>query len=215
MCIRDSHIDAQFVPRKCLGVPLGQYGDGARVEDDRRAVHLDVAAEPAVGGVVAEEVGQRLGRGEVIDRHHIDIRAHRTGCTEIVPTDAPETVDADPYGHCLVPHSSVVRCGCPVGRCSEATTTTGTASTLGHPRRPGHQRARSESTEANLEGSWASPLGLTRSTSTTGIGQLPRGSPPVSHTTRSTSIPWANSAATCIPTSNPSDSGTWGRRLQT
>ena len=44
-------------------------------------------------------MGQRLGRGQVVDGHHLHIGARGQDGTEEVPSDAAEPIDADPYRH--------------------------------------------------------------------------------------------------------------------
>ena len=64
---------------RALGSRSASTAIGTGVEHDGGVDHLDLAAEPTVGGVVAEQVGEGLGRGEVVDGHHLDIGTHGTG----------------------------------------------------------------------------------------------------------------------------------------
>jgi hypothetical protein len=54
--------------------------------------------------VVAEQVGIRLDRAEVVDRDHLDIVAPALdGGAQHQATDAPEPVDGDLHGHGFIP----------------------------------------------------------------------------------------------------------------
>ena len=71
----------------------------AAVHEDGLALDRDFGAQGAVHGIVLEQVGQRLGIGEVIDRHDLDVLGRQRG-PEKDTTDPPEPVDS--HSHCHV-----------------------------------------------------------------------------------------------------------------
>ncbi len=54
------------------------------------------AVQRAVDRVVLQQVGQRLGVGQVVDRHHLDVRRLERRAEEH-PADASEPVDPDTH----------------------------------------------------------------------------------------------------------------------
>ncbi len=56
------------------------------------------AVERAVDGVVLQEMGQRLGVGQVVDRHHLDVRRLQ-GRAKEHPADPSEPVHSDAHCH--------------------------------------------------------------------------------------------------------------------
>src|SRR5207302_1930464 len=55
---------------------------------------LDVVMEIAQDGIVFQQVGQRFGIGEVVDRHKFQLAIINGGAQHVAP-DAAESVDAD------------------------------------------------------------------------------------------------------------------------
>ena len=96
----DDDVDAELAPRELRGVALRQHLDLFAVDGDRALTEADLAGEGAEHGVVLQQVSQRLGVGEVVDRDDLDVAAVRSrdGAVEVAP-DAAETVDADTNAH--------------------------------------------------------------------------------------------------------------------
>ena len=72
-------------------------------------VHRDRAREAAVHRVVAQQMGVRLDRAEVVDRHHLDVGAPRFD-------DRPQHVapdPAEPVDRYLHSHDSLLPVQCP------------------------------------------------------------------------------------------------------
>ena len=97
----DDHVDPERSHGRAFGSRSASTAIGAGVDHDRRFGDLDLAVEAPVGRVVAEQMGEGLRRGEIVDGHHLDVGAHRPGRSQIVAADAAEAVDADPYGHAV------------------------------------------------------------------------------------------------------------------
>jgi hypothetical protein len=89
---------AHLAPWQGRRILLGADAHLASVDENRFALVGDLGVENAVDRVVLEEVGQRLGVREVVDRHHLDLR--RLECrSEEHPADTSESVDPDPHAH--------------------------------------------------------------------------------------------------------------------
>src|SRR5205807_8714216 len=82
-----------------LGLALGQDLERIGAHRDAVAGDLHLLVEGAVGGVVLEQVGVDLGRGEVVDRYQVDVGPRLAGRPIEVAADAPEAVDPYPYCH--------------------------------------------------------------------------------------------------------------------
>jgi hypothetical protein len=95
----DDHVDVVGAPVDVGRVLLGEHLDLVAVDAQPVARGLDRARVAAQGRVVLGQLGQRLGVGQVVDRHELDVGAGRLGGTEHVAADAAETVDTDAYGH--------------------------------------------------------------------------------------------------------------------
>ena len=95
----DHHVDAEVAPGQGLGIALGQDLEGVGAHGDAVAGDLDLFVELAVGGVVLQQVGVDLRRGEVVHRHQVDIGSRPPGRPVEVAPDAPEAVDAHAYRH--------------------------------------------------------------------------------------------------------------------
>ena len=84
------------------------------VHGDRIARGTDGGLEIAKNGVVLEQVRERRGVGQVVDRHDLH-RGVVHGRPEHQPSDPPEPVDPYPYGHCRplpIAARPNGRCGC-------------------------------------------------------------------------------------------------------
>ena len=98
----DDHVDAELVPREGLGIPLGQHGDGTGVEHDgcEPSTVTSLPNRPWV-----ESYRSRWARVSAEVRSLMATTStsapRQPGRPEVVPADAPEPVDADPYRHCL------------------------------------------------------------------------------------------------------------------
>jgi hypothetical protein len=68
------------------------------VDEDRLALGLHLGVERAVYGVVLQEMGQGLGVGQVVDRHHFDVRRLQ-GRAKEHPADPSEPVHSDAHCH--------------------------------------------------------------------------------------------------------------------
>ena len=95
----DDDVDAQVAPGQCLGVALGEHLERVVAHGDAVAGDLDLVGQRAVGGVVLQEVGVDLRRGEVVDRYQVDVGSRPAGGPVEVSPDPPEAVDADSYRH--------------------------------------------------------------------------------------------------------------------
>ncbi len=97
-------VDAQVLPGELADLFLGQDADLPAVDDDGVLGRLDVLLERAQDRVVLEQMGQRLGVGDIVDGHVFDGRVV-PGRPEHVAADPAEPVDtyADSHGnlHCF------------------------------------------------------------------------------------------------------------------
>ena len=81
-------------------VLLGEDLDAVAVDGDAVGIVRDVAVVGAVHRVVLEEVRERLGVREVVDRDEVEVGdALLLGGAEDLAPDAAEAVDADANGH--------------------------------------------------------------------------------------------------------------------
>src|SRR5258708_2294793 len=97
----DYDVDLEFLPREFGRVALGDNAEGVAVEHDLIALGLDLMLERAVYRVMLEQMGQRRGVGDVVDRDDLDLFfvQHRP---KGHPADSPETVDSDPDRHSAI-----------------------------------------------------------------------------------------------------------------
>ncbi len=65
----DDQLDPLVTPRDLGRIALGKNPDGPAVHDHGVSIHFHALLQPAVNRVVAQQVGQRLGTGDVIDGH--------------------------------------------------------------------------------------------------------------------------------------------------
>ncbi len=88
---------------------VGQFGraldrgdlDLAATDADRIAVDGDLVRKAAVHAVEAQQMGVGLDRAEIVDRHHLDVRAARfDDGAQDVAANSPEPVDRYPHRHC-------------------------------------------------------------------------------------------------------------------
>ena len=97
----DAH--TELTPRQLCRIALGEHLERLAVEVDLVADRLDVAGKRPKHRVVLEQVGERVGVGDVVDGHEVDIELPLPGRPEEVPADATEAVDADLDGHADLP----------------------------------------------------------------------------------------------------------------
>ena len=91
-------VDAHLAPRQ-RGRILGRAdADLPAVDEDRLALGLHLGVQRAVDGIVLQQVGQRLGVGQIIDRHHLEVRGLERRAKEN-PADASEPVHPDTHCH--------------------------------------------------------------------------------------------------------------------
>ena len=77
------------------------HAEGVAVEHDLIALGLDLMLERAVYRVMLEQMGERRGVGDVVDRDDLDLFLvqHRP---KSHPADSAETVDSDPDRHSAI-----------------------------------------------------------------------------------------------------------------
>jgi len=94
----DHDADSEAVPVDPGRVAGGKHRDRHAIHGERVRPVLHDVAEPAVGGVEFQQVRQRAGVGEVIDRHDLQIVALQRTPHER-PADAPEAINSHPDRH--------------------------------------------------------------------------------------------------------------------
>ena len=99
----DDDVGAELLPGQLRGVGLAGHADAPAVDDQRVVLDLDRAREDAVHGVVLEQMAQRPGVGEVVDRHELEVGALPQGRADDEPADAAEAVDAYTHTHLILP----------------------------------------------------------------------------------------------------------------
>ena len=95
----DHDVRTQLAPRQRRGVALGEHAQLGPVHHQPGAGDLDRSRVGAQDGVVFQEVPERPGIREVVDRHPLDVRVLLGRRAERVAADATEPVDPDPYRH--------------------------------------------------------------------------------------------------------------------
>jgi hypothetical protein len=91
----DHDLDPELRPRQIPRVALGEDLQLGAVDRDRAVACLDLAREAPEDRVVLEQVGQRLGVGEVVDRDELEFGARLVGGAKQVASDPAEAVDPD------------------------------------------------------------------------------------------------------------------------
>jgi hypothetical protein len=89
---RDVH--PHLAPGQVGRAPLAEDLDRLAVDQDGVAFRLDRPGEASVNGVVFEQQSQRLGVGEIVDRHHFKLvrpRRHRAKRQTSNPTESVDT----------------------------------------------------------------------------------------------------------------------------
>ena len=104
-------LGTDFVPLEGSRILLGREADSLAVNDEVRAIDLDVVLEDAVHGIVLQHVGEVVGIEQVIDAHDLDVvREVFNSRAENHAADAAEAVDAN-----LDSHFSVTPLDSPLG----------------------------------------------------------------------------------------------------
>ena len=93
----DHHVNPDLGPREGLGVGLAEHLHQVATDGHAVVGDLDRFVEASVGRVVLEQVGVHRRRGEVVDGHDFDLGSASPAGSEEDPSDATETVDANPY----------------------------------------------------------------------------------------------------------------------
>ena len=95
----DHDVDAEIAPRQRRGLALRGDLDGLPVDGELVVAVVDGGVEHAVGRVVLEHVGEDVRRGQVVQRHHLEVRLLLQVGAEEVPSDPSESVDRYASGH--------------------------------------------------------------------------------------------------------------------
>ena len=96
----EHQLHPEVLPGEILGFFDGRHREGLAVHDEPVALDLHRAGETAVDGVVLEQVGQRLGVGDVVDGDELEVGLVREhGGAQHVASDPAEPVDAHSHGH--------------------------------------------------------------------------------------------------------------------
>ena len=93
-------LDAEVLPGKFLRLLDGRHLERFAVHHEAVAFDLDRAREAPVHRVVLEQVGERLGIGDVVDGDELEVALiPEDGRAQHVAPDATEPVDAHTHGH--------------------------------------------------------------------------------------------------------------------
>ncbi len=98
----DHQINAQVLPGQLLGVLQGQDLDRLAVDDEFAVARLHVRVQRAVHRVVLQQIGERLGIREVVNRDEVQLRIVQR-CPKDVPADPAEPIDSNANSHVLRP----------------------------------------------------------------------------------------------------------------
>jgi hypothetical protein len=108
----EHEVSPDLPPGKFRRVTLGEHPDAVAVDDHGIAVHVHLAVELAVRGVVASQVCVRLRIAQIVDRHDLDLcgALALVQSAQHVATDAPVAIDADLDCHTAYPFNSSLIC---------------------------------------------------------------------------------------------------------
>jgi hypothetical protein len=101
----DHDVGAEPAPVDRGRVPLGQHRDRGATDDQRVRRVLHGTAEPSVGRVERQQVRQRARVGDVVDRHHLQVRPLQRQAREGAP-DPAEAMMPTLIVMLLPPHGS-------------------------------------------------------------------------------------------------------------
>src|ERR1700733_1398478 len=95
----DHDVDFKLLPGQREGVGFRQGAHLGPVDEDAFRVSRDLAREPAVDGVVLEQMRKRRGIDEIVDGDHLDVGTLLVGGAKHAPADAAEAIDRYSYRH--------------------------------------------------------------------------------------------------------------------
>ena len=93
-------VDAEVLPRQLRRILDRQHLELVAVDGDSFAAGLDVGVQVAEHRVVLEQMRERGGVGEIVDRDEIDVLGAQRRAHDVAP-DAAEPVDPDLHCHRL------------------------------------------------------------------------------------------------------------------
>src|SRR5439155_9348804 len=96
--------DAQVAPWELRRVAFAEHADMLVTDAQRILLRSDVHTEAAVHRVVGEQMRQRMGVGDVIHRHELDVVAAQARPQDVA-ADAAKAIDADRDCHTMSPRS--------------------------------------------------------------------------------------------------------------
>ena len=94
----EHHVDAEVLPRQLRRVLHRQDLELVVVDGDPVALGGDVGLQVAEDRVVLQQVGEGVGRGEIVHRDDVDVAVAHGGAHDVA-ADAAEPVDPDFDGH--------------------------------------------------------------------------------------------------------------------
>ena len=93
-------VDAEIFPGQRRGILHGGHLDRAVADADGVALHGDFAGEAAMHAVEAQKMRVGFDRAEIVDAHHLDVRAAAFGDgAQDIAADAAKPVDGNPDCH--------------------------------------------------------------------------------------------------------------------
>ena len=96
----EHQLHPELLPGELLGFLDGRHLERLAVHEEPVALDLHGAGETAVDGVVLEQVGQRLGVGDVVDGDELEVGLVREhGGAQHIASDPAEPVNAHSHGH--------------------------------------------------------------------------------------------------------------------
>jgi len=101
----DHHIDAELTPGQLGKLRLGQRANRMAVDDQLAVGVLHGARERPVDGVVAQQVRERGGAGDVVHRDDLKRRLLFVSGAQDAASDAAKTIDCNSGGHLSVLHA--------------------------------------------------------------------------------------------------------------
>jgi hypothetical protein len=114
----DHDVDRELSPRQVGGIGFGEDGDLGAVDGQHRvAGRGDLGREAAEHGIATQQMRQRAGVHNIVDRHHLDVSATQVGGPEHASADPAETADRHSDSHqCLLARLATVLGGGGVDR---------------------------------------------------------------------------------------------------
>ena len=95
----DDDVDTHVSPGKIGGISLGKHRYVFTVDNERVVADLDRSLEGAVDRIVFQQVSERGGVGEVVERDDLDVGIVTNRSSQGVATDASEAVNGYAGGH--------------------------------------------------------------------------------------------------------------------